>query len=111
VESLIFPQNDIEAPAPAMALVCAPYRSNARSMARMGQPIMHDGANSAAHDWRFALALMPCNQKQNPVASGNRSLQRSIDFFPCSIQAMAMQIEYSVRLHPAGSQTAIPAAI
>jgi hypothetical protein len=84
-----------------MATVGAPDCGNPRRMTGSRQPVVHRGANPTAFQRQFALALMPRDQQQNPVTGGNRPLQSSVDRLPSAIEAVAMQIQRSVRLDPA----------
>ena len=77
----------------------------------MGQPIMDYGADSAACNGWIALAFMARNQEQNPVARGNRALQRPVDRVPGAVETMPMQVEHPVGLDPAGPEAPVPAAV
>lgn len=94
-----------------MATVGAPDCGNPRRMAGSRQPVVHRGANPAAFQRRFALALMPSDQQQNPVSGGDRPLQSTVNRLPCAIQAVAMQIQRAVRLDPARTKSSVPAAV
>ena len=72
---------------------------------------MHRSADPAAVQRRIALALMAGDEEQNPFATGNCALKRTIDRDPCSIQSVAMQVEDSVWLDLSGTKPPIPAAI
>lgn len=84
-----------------MTSVSTPYRGDARGMARGRQPVMHRGPDSAPFERRIALALMAGYQQQDAVARRNRPFQRPVDRLPGPIQAVAMEIEDPVGLHPA----------
>lgn len=80
-------------------------------MAGSRQPVVDRGANPAAFERRFALALMPRDQQQYPVSGGNRALQSAIDRLPCPIEAVAMQIQRPVGLDPARSKSPVPTPV
>ena len=94
-----------------MATVGAPHCGNPRRMAGSRQPVVHRGANPAAFQRRFPLALMPRDKQQYPVSGGNRPLQSAVNRLPCAIEAVAMQIQRPVRLDPARPKSPVPAAV
>jgi len=69
------------------------------------------GPNSAALQRRFALTLMAGNQQHDPVPGGNRPLQSKVNRLPCTIEAVAMQIQRSVGIDPSRSKPPVPTAV
>ena len=61
-------QHNVQAAAPAMAAVRPAHSSDARGMARGGEPIVNRGADSPALDRGSARAVMPGDEQQDPVA-------------------------------------------
>jgi len=53
---------------------------------------MYGGANSPSLERWFALSLMPGNEEQHAIASGNRALKPSVDRFPGAIEAMTVEV-------------------
>ena len=94
-----------------MAAVSTPYRGNPRGMARCRQPVMNGGPDSAAFQWRLALALMPCDEEQHPVSCSNRALQPMIDGLPGAIETVAVEIDRSIGHDPSAFKSPIPIAV
>jgi hypothetical protein len=80
-------------------------------MAGSRQPIVNRGPNSAARQRRLTLALMACNQQQDPVPASNRPLQSQVNGLPRAVEAVAMKIKRPVRLDPSRSKPPVPAAV
>ena len=72
---------------------------------------MNGSSNFAPLQRRIASALMPCNQKDNPLTACKRSLQSAIDGLPGLVEAVTVQIENSVRDEPPRAQLSVPAAV
>ena len=104
-------EDDVEAPAAAVATVRAANCCNAGRMARRGQPIMNGGADLAALDRRLARSRMAGHEQQDALTRSDCPLQRLIDGLPRAVEAVAMEIERSVGLDRAGPETPIPTAV
>ncbi len=72
---------------------------------------MDRGPDTATFDGWIALAFMPRDEEQDPVAGGYCALQRPIDRIPGAIEGMAMQVEHSVGLDASRSKATVPAAV
>lgn len=105
------PKHDIEASAAAMTPMRAAHRGDVTAMARMGQPVMHGGADPPPRHRRFAAPFVTGDEQEQAVASGNRPLQREVDRDPCAIEVVAMQVEYPVGLYPPAAKAPIPAPV
>jgi hypothetical protein len=105
------PKDDVEASATAMASMRTPHRGDMTGMARMGQPIMHGGADPSSRHRRLAAPFVTGNEQKHAVAGGNRLLQREIDRGPCTIEVVAMEIEHSIGLDAPAAKAPVPAPV
>ena len=94
-----------------MAAVRTPHGGDTRSMPGCGKPVVHCSAYPAAVKGRITFPFMTGDQQQNSFATGNCTLERTIDGDPGAIQRVTMQVENPVRLDLSGTKPPIPAAI
>jgi len=72
---------------------------------------MNGGPNSTPLQRRFAVALVPRDQQNDPVPRGDRTLQPAVDRLPGSIEAVAVKVNRSVWLNASRAQAPVPAAV
>lgn len=65
-------------------------------MARMGEPIVDDGTNLAALDWRLAFPFMTGDEQDDPVAAIYRQVEAAVQRLPRPVERMAVKIEDAV---------------
>ena len=53
---------------------------------------MHGGANSPSFERRLALSLMPGDEEQDAITSGDRALKPPVDRLPCAVEAVAVEV-------------------
>lgn len=94
-----------------MTTVRAPYRGYAVGVAGRRQPVVNGGPDPASFQWRFPLALVTGDEEQNPVATGDGTLQRAIDGLPGAVEAVSVEVDNPVGLDAARAQTPVPTAI
>ena len=108
---LIPAKNYVEAATASVTPMRSPHGGDAGRMTGGGEPVMNGRPDPAPFQRRLALAFMPGDQEQNPVARGDRAFQCAVDRVPCPIKIMPVQVEGSIGLDPPRPQAAIPAAV
>ena len=104
-------QDDVKAASATVPRVRSTHRCYPSGVTRNGQPVMDCRTNSAALDRGFAAPMVTGDQKNEPVAGGNRPVQRCVDRRPCIVETVAVKIDDPVGLHRSGPQFAIPGAV
>src|SRR5688572_13333140 len=89
-------EDDVEAPASAMAAMGAPDGGDPRRVARCREPVVDRGPDPPSLDGRLAWPLMAGDQQHDAVAGGDRLLQDGVDRAPGTVEIMAVQVEDSV---------------
>jgi hypothetical protein len=94
-----------------MAAVGTAHRRNISGVAGSGEPIVNGGADGAPPDRRLARTMMAGNQKNHPLVSGSRLIERAVDGVPGAVEVEPVKVNDAVRLNDALLQAAIPAAV
>lgn len=94
-----------------MPLVSSANGSDVAGMSRRCQPVVNCRSDGPPANWRIAGALVPSDQKQQPIAARDRLVERSVDGLPCTIETHSMKIDEAVRLDRAVAKPSVPAAV
>lgn len=111
MEKLVLAKDYIQAAPAPMAAMRGPHRSDARGMARRGEPIVNGRPDPAARHRGLALPLMAGDEQYHPVARGRGLLQRIIDCIPRPVEIVAVKIERAIGSNAAAAQALVPFAI
>ena len=104
-------EDDVEAPAAAMAAVRSPDGGNTCRVPGCGEPVMDGSTDRAAPDRRLARAFVAGDQEQNAIARRNGLLERSVDRPPCRVEVHSVQVDDAVGLDASAAEPAVPAAV
>ena len=104
-------KDNIEASASSVASMSAPHRGDPGRVAGNRQPVVNCRPDSTPFERRLAPSLMTRDQEQDPVARGDRSLQRPVDRLPGAVQAVAVEVQRAIRLDPSRPQPLVPASV
>ncbi len=111
MEKLVLAKDYIQAAPAPMAAMRGSHRSDARGMARRGEPIVNGRPDPAARHRRLALPLMTGDEQDYPVARGRGLLQRMIDRVPRPVEIVTVKIECAIGSNAAATQALVPFAV
>lgn len=86
-------------------------RADCRGMSRRREPVPDDRTDPTPFEGRIALSFVAGNEEDQPLAPLNRLGKAPIDCVPSRVEAVAVEVDDSVRFGAATAQTAIPATI
>ena len=102
------PEHYIETPASPMPRMCPAHRGDPGGMARDGQPVVNGRADLAALDGRFARTMMTRDEKDEAVSGILGALEGEVDFSPCAVETVPVEIDDSVGVERARPELSIP---
>ncbi len=104
-------QDDVQAASSAMAAMSVPDSSDARPVARRGQPIVNRRPDPSTFNRRIAAAMVAGYEQHDPISSRDRLFQCTVDCAPGAIEVHPVEVENSVGHDGARTQFLVPTAI
>ena len=94
-----------------MTAVGTSYRSDARRVARVREPVMDGRPDPAPLDGRLAGSMVTGNQQHHPIPASDCLLERAVDRKPGAVEVHAVEIENSIGLDGAATKFTVPGPV